>query len=109
MTSDHDDQPADKVAEGLHTIKTHMPLVYGAIQDKSKEIGNEAFALVRKGLRGEPNAFYAFERGYVVGTPFSAGPITDEVAGLMVRFGFAFVCIFRAPDQPAAGGGDGKA
>jgi len=109
MDTGHPDQPADKVAEGLHTIKTHMPLVYGAIQDKAKEIGNEAFALVRKGLRGEPNAFYAFERGYVVGTPFSTGPIPDEVAGLMVRFGFAFVCIFRAPDQPAAGGGDGKA
>ena len=101
MDTGHPDQPADKVAEGLHTIKTHMPLVYGAIQDKAKEIGNEAFALVRKGLRGEPNAFYAFERGYVVGTPFSSGPITDEVAGLMVRFGFAFVCIFRAPEQGA--------
>ena len=50
MTADQDEQ-LTKVAEGLHTIKTHMPLVYGAIQDKSKEIGNEAFALVRKGLR----------------------------------------------------------
>jgi hypothetical protein len=54
-------------------IKTQMPMVYGAIQDKAQEIGKEAFALVRKGLRGEPNTFYAFERGYVVGTPFSHG------------------------------------
>ena len=109
MDTGHPASPADKVAEGLHTIKTHMPLVYGAIQDKAKEIGKDAFALVRRGLRGEPNTFYAFERGYVVGTPFSHGPITDELAGLMVRFGAAFVCIFRAPDQPAAGGDDGKA
>ena len=102
MDTGHPNQPADKVAEGLHTIKTHMPLVYGAIQDKAKEIGNEAFALVRKGLRGEPNAFYAFERGYVVGTPFSHGPITDQLAGLMVRFGCAFVCIFKSADEAAA-------
>jgi hypothetical protein len=54
-------------------IKTQMPMVYGAIQDKAQQIGKDAFALVRKGLRGEPNTFYAFERGYVVGTPFSHG------------------------------------
>ncbi len=101
MDTGHQDDPADKVAEGLHVIKTQMPMVYGAIQDKAQEIGKDAFALVRRGLRGEPNTFYAFERGYVVGTPFSHGPITDEVAGLMVRFGFAFVCIFRAPEQGA--------
>ena len=104
MDTGHPASPADKVAEGLHVIKTQMPLVYGAIQDKAKEIGKDAFALVRRGLRGEPNTFYAFERGYVVGTPFSAGQLTDEVAGLMVRFGFAFVCIWRAQPQGAQDG-----
>lgn len=110
MDTGQSDQPADKVAQGLHTIKAHMPLVYGAIQDKAAEIGNEAFALVRKGLRGEPNAFYAFERGYVVGTPFSAGELTKDVAALMVQFGMAFVCIWRAPGAATQEGGqDGQA
>lgn len=111
MDTGHPANPADKVAEGLHVIKTQMPMVYGAIQDKAKEIGKDAFALVRRGLRGEPNTFYAFERGYVVGTPFSVGPITDELAGYLVRFGCAFVCIFKGPDVAAADQGvnDGKA
>ena len=82
-------------------VQHRAPLPPIRFAELAQAIGNEAFALVRKGLRGEPNAFYAFERGYVVGTPFSAGPITDEVAGLMVRFGFAFVCIFMAPEQGA--------
>lgn len=102
MDTGHPATPADKVTEGLHVIKTQMPMVYGAIQDKAKEIGKDAFALVRRGLRGEPNTFYAFERGYVVGAPFSHGPITDELAGLMVRFGCAFVCIFKGADEAAA-------
>ena len=111
MDTGHPANPADKVTEGLHVIKTQMPMVYGAIQDKAKEVGKEAFALVRRGLRGEPNTFYAFERGYVVGTPFSHGPITDQLAGLMVRFGCAFVCIFKAADGAAAeqGANDGTA
>lgn len=102
MDTGHPATPADKVTEGLHVIKTQMPMVYGAIQDKAQEIGKDAFALVRRGLRGEPNTFYAFERGYVVGTPFSHGPITDQLAGLMVRFGCAFVCIFKGADGAAA-------
>lgn len=110
MTADQDEQ-LTKVTEGLHVIKTQMPMVYGAIQDKAQEIGKDAFALVRRGLRGEPNTFYAFERGYVVGTPFSTGPITDELAGYLVRFGCAFVCIFKGPDVAAAeqGANDGTA
>jgi hypothetical protein len=111
MDTGHPANPADKVTEGLHVIKTQMPMVYGAIQDKAQEIGKDAFALVRRGLRGEPNTFYAFERGYVVGTPFSTGPITDELAGYLVRFGCAFVCIFKGPDGAAAeqGANDGTA
>ena len=110
MDTGHPANPPDKVAEGLHVIKTQMPMVYGAIQDKAQEIGKDAFALVRRGLRGEPNTFYAFERGYVVGTPFSHGELTKDVAAMMVQFGVAFVCIWREPGADAAkGANDGKA
>lgn len=88
---------AAKVAEGLALIKTQMPRVYGHIQEKAKEIGNLAFALVRRGLAGHPNCFYAFERGHVVGTPFSHGPLPDAVAAQMVQFDMAFVALWACP------------
>ena len=53
------------VEQEIADIKAHMPEVYQAIKDKADEIGKEAYALVRRGLRGEPNCFYAFERGWV--------------------------------------------
>lgn len=88
-----------KVAE----IKNHMPETYKCIQAKASEIGNEAFTLVRRGLRGEVNCFYAFEGGRVVGTPFAAGPIPDKLAALMVQFGVAICCIWQAPEGSGYG------
>ena len=85
------------VSHQIEEIKQFMPETYKSIRAKSSEIGNVAFELVRKGLRGEANCFYAFEAGRVVGTPFSTGPLPDHVAKLMVEFGCGFVCIFNAP------------
>jgi len=71
----------------INTIKRNMPEVYAMIKAKAVDIGNDAFAHVRAGLRGEANRFYAFERGHVVGTPFAMPMITAEIAGYMVKFG----------------------
>ena len=90
------------VSRQLEEIKQHMPETYKAIKAKAAEIGNQVFELVRRGLRGEANCFYAFEGGRVVGTPFAAGPLPDHVARLMVEFGCAFVCIFQAPEEVSA-------
>jgi len=90
------------VSRQIEEIKQFMPETYKAIKAKSVEIGNVAFELVRKGLRGEANCFYAFEGGRVVGTPFAAGPLPAHVAQLMVEFGCAFVCIFHTPEVQAA-------
>lgn len=90
------------VSAKIEEIKRFMPGVYGAIQTKAAEIGNVAYELVRRGLRGEVNTFYAFEAGRVVGTPFNTGPIPAETAALMVQFGCAFVCIFNNPTPGAA-------
>lgn len=96
-TKDHKLDVTDKIAE----IKRFMPEVYKAIQAKAVEVGNVAYEVVRRSLRGEANCFYAFEGGRVVGTPFSAGPLTAEVAAAMVTFGCAFVCIF-CPSEAVA-------
>lgn len=80
-----------------------MPKTYAHIRQRSApdDLGTQAFALVRRGLRGEANCFWAMEGGHVVGTPFAADhPITADVAQLMVAFGCAYVCIL--PDAPKA-------
>ncbi|MFZ3141159.1 hypothetical protein [Polaromonas sp.] len=85
------------VSRQIEEIKQLMPETYKSIREKSVEIGNVAFELVRKGLRGEANCFYAFEAGRVVGTPFNMPAITADLALYMVEFGCGFVCMFNVP------------
>lgn len=86
----------DKIAE----IKAHMPGVYAAIQRKASEIGGDAFALVRRGLRGERGCFYGIEGARVVGAPFHREhPDMQIAARAMVEFGCAHVCIWPLGDE----------
>ena len=83
------------VVEGLHTITTRMPNVYQAIQARAKDIGDDAYGLVRRGLAGQPGCFYALEGGHVVGTVFGRGdPRMHQLAEFLVFFGCAHVCIW---------------
>ena len=91
-TNDHKTNVESQIAE----IKIHMPEVYKAIQDKAVDIGKAAFALVRRGLRGEANCFYAFERGRVVGTPFNRAEIMPEIARYMVQFGCSHIVVWAS-------------
>ena len=98
--------PAERQAAvnaGLNTIKTYMPNVYAVIQDRAQSMGNEAYALVRRGLAGQAGCFYAFEAGHVVGTPFGdTDPRMVQLAQFLVRFGCAHVCIFPMTAAEAA-------
>lgn len=79
----------------IQTIKARMPDTYDNIVLKAKAIGNEAYVLVRRGLKGEPNCFYAFEKFNVVGTPFNLGHEEAlPIAQYMVQFGSTFCCMF---------------
>jgi hypothetical protein len=82
-------------------IRAHMPETYKAIQDKSKKIGNAAFLLVRRGIRGEPNCFWAMENGCVVGAPFTLQEVTRDIAQYMVTFACTYVCIWAVQEQAA--------
>ena len=95
------------VAAKIEEIKLHMPETYASIKAKAEAIGNDAFVLVRRGLRGEANCFYSFEGGRVVGTPFAQGEITRDVAQYMVTFGCAHVCIWAVPATPLQGASNG--
>lgn len=96
--------PAVDVNRHLAEIKTHMPETYRAIQAKADQIGFGAFALVRRGLRGEPNCFYAVECGWVKGTAFAVQGVDVELAQYMVQFGCNFL-IMWAPSPGAGTGG----
>ena len=91
--------PAAKVdvTAKIEEIKRHMPQTYQAIKAKAAVIGNEAFVLVRRGLRGDANCFYAFEAGRVVGTPFNLVEVARDIAQYMVTFGVSHVVVWAAP------------
>ncbi|PQA78702.1 hypothetical protein [Rhodoferax sp. TS-BS-61-7] len=97
------------IQDQIQIIKTKMPETYKAIQDREKGVtdvidgkrvtvipvyGAEVYALVRRGLRGEPNCFWAMEAGYVMGTPFNMPTVSRDIAWYMVSFGCLHVCTF---------------
>jgi hypothetical protein len=94
---------AVNVEQHLADIKAFMPEVYKAIQARAKSVPG-TFREVRAALRGEPNLFYAFERGRVVGTPFNETDIMADVASFMVQFECAHVCIWSKPKEGALNG-----
>lgn len=97
--------PQVDVEARVRQIKDHMPEVYRAIQDKAEDIGREAYAMVRRAIAGQPNTFYAFERGYVVGTPFSKHDITADLAMAMVAFGTTYAVVWAEPQAKEAADG----
>lgn len=91
-------------------IKDHMPKTYESIKARSSEsdLGRQAFALVTRGLRGEPNMFWAMEAGHVVGTPFTETTVQADVAALMVQFGACHAVIWSQEAQAVQGVGHGQ-
>ena len=98
-----DAQKAAMVEAKIAEIKANMPEVYKAIQERAALPGCKGvYALVRRGLAGEPNCFYAFERGRVVGTPFNRQDLTAPVALGMVQFGASIAYLFGDLPAPLA-------
>ena len=86
----------------IAVIKSRMPETYQSIRAMASAIGKPAFGLVRAGIRGEANAFYAVEAGHVVGTPFVGKPgITADVALQMVQFGVGCLTMWGDVQTPA--------
>ncbi len=99
----------EDVEQDLHTIRTRMPKLYEAIKERAK-VQPEVYALVRRGLRGEVNCFYAMEAGHVMGAPFAGerwATVADVLREQALQFGFGFVVMWGdapAADQGAAHG-----
>lgn len=97
--------PQGDVEAALREIKTQMPDTYRSIQAKAGEIGKVAYGYVRRACAGQPNLFYAIERGRVAGTPFDKSDITADVAQCMVAFKCKSVVIWAMPQQDGAADG----
>lgn len=89
----------------VQLIKARMPETYKSVGETSARIGQVAFRLVRAGIRGKPNCFYAVERGHVVGTPFNMPGVQDDMARLVLQFGCTFMVMW-APEA-CKGAADG--
>lgn len=83
----------------INQIKANMPETYQAIQKKAAAEGNDVYALVRRGLRGEVNCFYAIERGHVMGTPFHMPDVQASLAMRIVSFGCTFLIMWGVPRE----------
>ena len=56
--------------------------------------------IVNRGMRGEPDCFYAFEAGHVVGTPFYPAVYMEELARAVARIGGVFMVMRGVNDNP---------
>lgn len=88
-------------------IRNKMPKVYEAIQLRAKEQGKGVFAQVTKGLRGEPNCFFAIEGVHVAGTPFVNHPIAEDVGALLASCPTVMVFMLRDVHTSAQGANHG--
>lgn len=92
------------VNDKIELIKQHMPETYASIQRRAAQGGTLTFEMVRRGLRGEANCFYACEHAQVVGTPFNAAQINAHIALYIVEFGFTSIALFGPVGDGAAHG-----
>ena len=92
---------AVNVAAQIDAIRRQMPATYKAIQAQAApdQLGAQAYALVRRALRGEQNCFFATEGGRVAGTPFTLPGVMQDVLAWMAEFGAPVVVVWPTPPQ----------
>ena len=83
-----------------------MPKVWEEIGRLKVQFGSAHVAeCIRRGTAGEPDWFYAFEGGHVVGTPFTADKRLAEWILVAVTMGSRHCCVMR---PAAVKDGDGS-
>ena len=89
------------IEQGQQLIKAKMPSTYAKIKAEAEKDAR-VWGLVRRGLTGEANCFWAVECGQTVGSPFVGAVGLDWAAQAMAQFGCAYVCTLAV-----LGAGDG--
>lgn len=90
------------IEQGQQLIKGKMPRTYAKIRAEASKDGR-VWSLVRRGLAGEPNCFWATEDGQTVGAPFVGAVGLDWAVRQMAEFGCPYVCTLAT----MRGGGHG--
>lgn len=87
-------------------LRTQMPNVARLVDERRKQDGVEwVNETIRRAIKGEPNQFYAFEAGHVLGTPFSVdfeGGVFDGWVKASMAWGGKFAMVMR--NREASGG-----
>lgn len=87
-------------------LRAAMPNVARLVDERRKADGVEwVNACIKRAMNGEPNQFYAFEAGHVLGTPFSVdfeGGVFDGWVRASMAWGGKFAMVMR--NREASGG-----
>lgn len=76
-----------------------MPEVWKKIGEYRRQFGAAHVSdCIKRGMSGEPDCFYAFEAGHVVGTPFKADPPLADYVKLSAALGGKFAVVIRLPE-----------
>lgn len=82
-------------------LRTAMPNVARLVDERRATHGaawvNDR---IKRAMAGQPNEFYAFEAGHVLGTPFQAefDPVLDDSVRMALVWGGKFAMVMRTPD-----------
>lgn len=78
-----------------------MPEVWKKLGEYRKTYGDEHVRqCIERGMAGEPDWFYAFEAGRIVGTPFTVDAVQSHLR-VSVALGGKFAVVIRPPQQEA--------
>lgn len=94
-------QPAPSARSGPD-MRDLMPLTAAQINDWRLRFGAaHVNDCIRRGIRGERNAFYAVEAGHFLGTPFNWGERMVYAVSMSILSGAPFVAGIMDPDGVA--------
>lgn len=80
-----------------------MPEVWKQLGQYRRQYGDaHVRQCLQRGMAGEPDWFYAFEAGHVVGTPFTAEAVQQHVR-MSVALGGKFAVVIRPAAEQAHG------
>lgn len=80
-----------------------MPEVWKHLGEYRRQYGDaHVRECIRRGMAGEPDWFYAFEAGHVVGAPFTVDSVLGRVMCASVALGGKFALAIRPPQAGVA-------
>lgn len=96
---------ADQQEQKAPRPRDVMPNVWAEIAKYRGEWGDAYVSgCITRGMKGEPDWFYAFEGGHVAGTPFKADPVIVQHLHLAVSMGGRYAMVMRPPAEPQGAG-----